>query len=97
MYNDVCNENSHILTIQLSHYMDEGCRCGLCLNKRRSVVLRLMKGDKINERVNHEEEVKNEKLRDIKRSVARTVVSSRIRSKVELSGNMLQNVDLMRR
>ena len=77
--------------------MDEGCRCGLCLNKRISVTSRLMKGYKINERVNHEEEVKNEKLREMKRKVARVVVSSRIRSKVELSGNMLENVEAKRR
>jgi len=47
-------ENQHINDLQLEHYMDSGCLCRLCSNKRIKVFSKAKTGEKI-EKIDHRE------------------------------------------
>ena len=59
MYEDLSIENSHLDYIQLNHYMDEGCVCKICTNKRQFIASCLTKGQIVTDRIQHTD-VKNE-------------------------------------
>jgi hypothetical protein len=72
LYNKLTLENHHINEIQTDHYMDCGCSCVACERKRMSVLEKARRGEKITERVIHEEtkqEYITEKVNTIKNRV----------------------------
>jgi hypothetical protein len=52
-YIKLCLENQHTNDIQLEHYMDNGCLCSLCSNKRIKMFSNAKTGEKT-ERIDHQ-------------------------------------------
>ena len=46
-------ENQYINDIQSEHYIDNGCYCNLCMNKRKSIFIKAKNGEKITEKITH--------------------------------------------
>jgi hypothetical protein len=55
LYNKITLENDHTSKIQSGHYMDCGCLCVACERKRKGVLEKARRGEKITERITHEE------------------------------------------
>ena len=92
LYDDLCNENNHILTIQLNHYMDEGCTCALCCKKRISMSSRLLRGESVKDKVVHEHERVENKLNKIEK--LKSLVKNQKNGKLgSLTSPMLTKVD----
>ena len=53
-------ENQYINDIQLDHYIDNGCYCNLCSQKRMNIYFKAQRGEKITEKLIHNEVVNNE-------------------------------------
>jgi len=68
-YINLCLENQYINDIQLDHYIDNGCFCKCCKNKRKDIFFRAKNGEKIFEKIIHENVVFEEKQNIIKRSI----------------------------
>jgi len=67
-YINLCLENQYIYDIQIDHYIDNGCFCKYCTNKRKEIFFKAKAGEKYFEKIIHTEvinEVKNEKLREM--------------------------------
>jgi hypothetical protein len=67
-YINLCLENQYIYDIQLDHYIDNGCFCKYCTNKRKEIFFKAKAGEKYFEKIIHTEvinEVKNEKVREM--------------------------------
>ena len=45
LYKTICGENKWIASVQLHHYIDEGCCCNLCENRRNMVLERIKNGE----------------------------------------------------
>jgi hypothetical protein len=60
-YINLCLENQYFQDIQIQHYIDNGCYCKYCSLKRRDIFFRCKNGEKIFEKIIHEEEVLNDK------------------------------------
>jgi len=50
-------ENQYINDIQSEHYIDNGCYCNLCSNKRRQIFLKIKNGEKVTEKITHNDVV----------------------------------------
>ena len=50
-------ENQYYDMIQLNHYIDNGCFCKCCIQKRRDIYFKALNGTYSNERIIHEESV----------------------------------------
>ena len=59
VYSSISQENKYMSEIQMDHYIDTGCLCLGCSRKRGILLLKLMKGEKINEKINHTESSKD--------------------------------------
>jgi len=57
MYMNITCSNSNYDTIQLDHYLDEGCICKICSNKRKKIYLKALDGEIIKERIVHNENI----------------------------------------
>ena len=68
-YMNLCLENQYINDIQIHHYIDNGCFCELCKNKRRDIFFRAKNGEKIFEKIIHSNVVFEEKKNIIKRGI----------------------------
>ena len=68
-YMNLCLENQHINDIQIDHYIDNGCFCELCKIKRRDIFFRAKNGEKIFEKIIHDNVVFEEKQNIIKRNI----------------------------
>jgi hypothetical protein len=67
-YMILCLENQYINDIQIDHYIDNGCFCKYCINKRKDIFFRAKAGEKHFEKIIHTEvmnEVKTEKIKEI--------------------------------
>lgn len=53
LYMEISLENSVYDVIQGDHYMDSGCLCNKCSVKRSELFNKLLRGEKITERINH--------------------------------------------
>ena len=78
LYEELTIENSHIDTIQLHHYFDEGCTCKACSIKRQDTKIKIIKGINVNERIIHN----NAKSELIQRRVIRANKINHIISKL---------------
>jgi len=55
VYLKICLENQYIPDLDSNHYIDIGCSCNLCSNKRQDIFQKAKNGIKINEKINHSE------------------------------------------
>lgn len=58
-YKEICEENKYYNDFQNDHYMDVGCLCRPCSQKRRELFIKAKNGEKISERIIHEENITN--------------------------------------
>lgn len=65
-YMNLCMENQYINDIQLHHYIDNGCFCKFCKNKRKEIYFGAKKGETNFEKIIHTEVV-NEVLMEDKK------------------------------
>ena len=82
LYFSITLENRIRYNIQLNHYLDLGCKCNICNNKRKVLIEKAKKGEIIKERVCHNELV-NEKLLKIKRIINKKQMDLNIKGKNE--------------
>lgn len=71
-YMNLCLENQYICDIQIDHYIDNGCFCIYCTNKRKDIYFRAKAGEKHFEKIIHTEvinEVKTEKIKEINKKI----------------------------
>jgi hypothetical protein len=61
LYQYISRENQFMNDIQLNHYLDEGCICVNCQQKRTIIANKLLSGQDLKERIVHSE-IKNEAL-----------------------------------
>jgi hypothetical protein len=69
---NLCLENQYINDVQIDHYIDNGCFCKLCKEKRREIFFKAKSGEKITEKIIHNEivnEVHNEKINKISNKI----------------------------
>ena len=52
-YTDVALDNQYINEIQMDHYIDLGCLCKGCCRKRGIILLKLMNGEIVNDKIDH--------------------------------------------
>jgi hypothetical protein len=67
-YINICLENQYINDIQIDHYIDNGCFCKYCTDKRREIYFKYKEGQRRFDKIIHRDvinEVKNEKLNQI--------------------------------
>jgi hypothetical protein len=98
-YKKLCSENKWIPSVQLHHYIDEGCECSLCA-KRRDIVLEGLKNGNIVKpnKIEHEKIVKVQQNIDIvnkikKLSILKQIVErnlSQAAKKQRLSANIVK-------
>jgi hypothetical protein len=55
LYEKISNENKYMIEVQQTHYLDEGCSCKACQNKRNILLSKIEKGENINEKILHNE------------------------------------------
>ena len=53
VYLKICLENQYISDLDTNHYIDLGCVCKLCSNKRQELFQKAKNGVIINEKINH--------------------------------------------
>ena len=67
-YKELSRENQYYNIIQRNHYLDHGCICNACCQKRRMIVLRIKNGEDVNDiKIIHEEAIREKKNRKIHR------------------------------
>jgi len=54
-YINLCLENQYINDIQSEHYIDNGCFCKFCTQKRREIYFKIKRGEKNIEKIIHRE------------------------------------------
>jgi hypothetical protein len=67
-YMNLCLENQYINDIQVDHYIDNGCFCKHCKNKRREIFFKAKAGEKVFNKIIHTEvinEIKSEKINEL--------------------------------
>ena len=67
-YMNLCLENQYINDIQVDHYIDNGCFCKHCKNKRREIFFKAKAGEKVFDKIIHTEvinEIKSEKFNEL--------------------------------
>ena len=55
VYEYISCENNHLDTIQIRHYLDEGCACQGCKTKRMNVKEKILNGEKNVDSIIHED------------------------------------------
>ena len=87
-YMNLCLENQYINDVQIDHYIDNGCFCKLCKEKRRTIFFKAKSGEKITEKIIHNEivnEANVEKINKIsnklKELINKHVTNKKFRSK----------------
>lgn len=92
LYNEVSVENQCFNETHRDHYIDMGCICVACSNKRNKLVRKIIGGERIDEKIIHEEakiELIKEKVQKIKNQIPRLL---RERLKRSSSGNEIRSI-----
>jgi hypothetical protein len=79
-YMNLCLENQYINDIDIDHYIDNGCFCKYCSDKRKEIYFRAKSGEKKFDKIIHREvinEVKNEKFNEINNKI-KTAINQHI-------------------
>jgi hypothetical protein len=75
-YMNLCLENQYINDIDIDHYIDNGCLCVYCNEKRKEIYFRAKAGEKIFEKIVHNKvfvEVNNEKFKELNKKIISSV------------------------
>ena len=66
-YKEISNENQVYNFIQRNHYVDFGCICNSCFNKRRQIINKIKSGVKnVDLKIIHEDVVAEKKIKKVK-------------------------------
>jgi len=57
----ISSENQYMNEVQRTHYIDDGCMCMACENKRKSIIEKVERGEKVEVYIDHEK-IKREYL-----------------------------------
>jgi hypothetical protein len=68
-YMNLCLENQYINDIDIDHYIDNGCFCIYCSEKRKNIYFKAKSGEKNFEKIIHREVLKNEKIKEIGKKI----------------------------
>jgi len=71
-YMNLCLENQYINDIQIEHYIDNGCFCKFCKEKRKEIFFKAKNGVKNFEKIIHAE-VLNEKIENINKKIIKVI------------------------
>jgi len=77
-YINLCLENQYINDFDLDHYIDNGCFCIYCTEKRRDIYFKAKAGVKIFEKIIHRQviiEIKNGKIKQINKKIKDTIIN----------------------
>jgi len=55
LYEEITTENQYMFEVQRTHYLDEGCTCKACESKRNNIIERIQKGEKVTEKIVHDQ------------------------------------------
>jgi len=83
-YMNLCLENQYINDIDNDHYIDNGCFCPYCSEKRKDIYLRAKAGEKIFEKIIHREVInkaKNEKIKEINKRIKNVINQQKFKPK----------------
>lgn len=75
-YMNLCLENQYINDIDIDHYIDNGCTCNYCNERRKDIYLRAKNGENKFEKIIHNDvinEVKTEKIKEIVNKIKTTI------------------------
>ena len=84
-------ENQYYDMIQINHYIDNGCFCKCCVQKRRDIYFKALNGTYCNERIIHEESVNEHKNNLSKKTEELIKVINKINKKRKPSQHMKIN------
>lgn len=82
-YINLCLENQYINDIQHEHYIDNGCFCNLCKNKRTELYIKSKNGEINNEKIIHDvlvnnlHEIRNKKIFEIIKKKSQEIKSNK--------------------
>lgn len=85
-YINLCLENQYINDIDIDHYIDNGCFCRYCKERRKDIYFRAKAGEKKFEKITHQEiinEVKIEKINKINNKIKNVINNQLKRCKFE--------------
>lgn len=93
LYIKICLENQIYNFIQLEHYIDNGCLCNLCFNKRKELFTKAKSGIKITEKIIHNAVV-NEFVDTIKTNITNrlTIYNETKRKIIQTANKLNKNV-----
>ena len=93
LYIKICLENQIYNFIQLEHYIDNGCLCNLCFNKRKELFTKAKSGIKISEKIIHNS-VLNEYIDTIKTNITNrvTIYNETKRKIIQATNKLNKNV-----
>jgi len=77
-YMNLCLENQYINDIQIDHYIDNGCFCKFCSEKRRDIYFRAKSGETKFDKIIHNQVIidkHNEKILSISNKLKRNIVA----------------------
>ena len=76
IYMKISLENQIRNFIQLEHYIDNGCLCKYCSNKRKELFIKVKAGESINEKIIHNE-VLNSHIDGIKQNIIKKLLNAK--------------------
>jgi hypothetical protein len=87
-YERISNENKYMVEVQRTHYLDEGCSCKACQMKRNKIIAKIQRGEKVNEKIIHNEskieylneQAKNMKVYTIKKTSNQSANQNKLKS-----------------
>jgi len=83
-YMTICLENQYINDIQGEHYLDNGCFCKYCINKRRDIFFRAKSGEKQFDKIIHSDvvhEVKQKTKKKVLDAVNHIITNTKFKPK----------------
>jgi hypothetical protein len=90
-YIKLCIENQYINDIQSEHYIDNGCSCRLCSNKRREIFLKAKSGEKNTEKIIHKDLLNENKVEKLK-EISKIINNNRIDTKKIIQNQFKINI-----
>jgi len=82
-YMELCLENQYMNDIQIDHYIDNGCFCKYCKNKRKEIFFKAKSGEKVFDKIIHTQVinlVKSEKNNEISNKI-KTLIDTEMTKK----------------
>jgi hypothetical protein len=101
-YMNLCLENQYINDIQIDHYIDNGCFCKFCSEKRKEIYIKAKSGANNFQKIVHSEvinRVNNDNINKIKKKIQTLINANLINKKFEpgqFKINMNMNNKFMR-